>query len=192
MQSPLTHDRPYGLFVPIMNPATPQDMLKMADRLEDTAKALRQSANLILNMLGGGLQSTHEPLKVDPAIPSATLAKIGAELAKSETSQKFYEQNPPVFVNRTPTVMEAAIEVLKEAGRPVYITDIYEAVKKRGARVQDQANMSSMLSKNKGKDVRVLPGRHGFWELTPQTLGQALHDLTDSEKSEGKEKEDCL
>jgi hypothetical protein len=127
-----------GLFIPIMNATTPAEMLKMADSLESTAKALRQAASML------------------------------QQFATSTTSPA----GLPQLIQPSPTVKEAAMIALHDAGKPMHVSEILQSVRRQGAQVKDQANLSSMLSKDNGEIFQIVPGMRGFWQLAPMTVGK--------------------
>jgi len=49
----------------------------------------------------------------------------------------------------------------------MHIKDLLDAVRSGGAFIKDQANLSSMLSKDDKRTFRTVANRRGFWELVP-------------------------
>lgn len=124
----LTDPRIRGLFIPMTNPVTADDLERFAAQMEETAKALRMTA-------------------------SALRGNVSVQqLPRSQS------ESPP-------EVLPMAELALKQAGRPMHVSDLVDAVRSRGAFVKDKFNLSSMLSKDKRKTFRPVDGRRGVWEL---------------------------
>lgn len=76
------------------------------------------------------------------------------------------------LIATTPTVKQAAIITLHNAGKPLHISEIFQAVKRQGAQLKDKGNLSSMLSKDNGETFQIAPGMRGFWQLAPMAVGK--------------------
>lgn len=109
----------------------------MAENLEATAKALRDSAALFQHFQ-----------------QSATVSFKGA----AQTS--FHP------ARATPSVRVACIVALETAGRPLHVSELFAAIRSQGATIKDVANLSTMLSRDETGTFEIAPGaERGFWRL---------------------------
>jgi hypothetical protein len=131
-----------------------------------TPKEMRRMAESLMDMAKGLLQSAN------------ALEGIGTQVTarSSGISQ---------IITTAPTVKQAAILALYNAGKPVHIGEIYQSVKRQGAQLKDKGNLSSMLSKDNGETFQITPGMRGYWQLAPMAIGKiekALKSDTSTDK----------
>lgn len=146
--SSLTNQPRQYLVIPMNGAANAQDMLNMADKLEQTARMLRQSAAFLQQAAG--------------VIPTSPVAGNTHRPAR------------PFVVTRRPSVFEAVTEALQLSGGPLSIRELHQEVLEAGAFVKDQGILSSMLSKDRREHFSPVPGRRGYWDFT-ERLGNQSH-----------------
>ena len=165
---PLTRDWKRENLWHVMKLTNPAKMIEMAESLEATAKALRQSAEMFKQFAA---ISAGSPEPVTPAASGGTIPMLSPITHPGHTHWSRSSVRPP-------TVLEAVKQVLTEHGKPMHLNDIFQHIIARGAQIKEIGNLSSMLSRDNGENFVIPAGQRGFWWLAPNAMPPVEESLS--------------